>query len=133
MKVGEAEDKAALVFLKDLSRRGIQLDELVQCLEVINCQPALQFFRPGASKCLKYSAACVVEYSCAATPKITRLAEDDQQKTLKVGETLKLSVEASCDPGPLNYAWFHNQRPLPTTNSPLLTIHNVTTGHAGNG
>lgn len=51
MTVGQREDKAALVFLKDLSRRGIALKELVDCLEVIKCQPALNFFLEGASMC----------------------------------------------------------------------------------
>ena len=48
--VGQAEDKAALNFLKDLSKRGVELTELVECLEIIKCQPALNFFQQGASE-----------------------------------------------------------------------------------
>lgn len=57
VEVGKAEDKAALVFLQDLCKRGIQLDDFIHCLEKINCQQAVRFFQPGASKC----SACHTE------------------------------------------------------------------------
>ena len=51
--VGQHEDKAALIFLKDLRKRGITLQEFVKCLEIVKCQPALNVFNHGASAYLK--------------------------------------------------------------------------------
>lgn len=68
---------------------------------------------------------------CVATPEVTPLPEADRHKRVKVGENLELSVEARCDPGPLDYVWFHNRKPLPGVNSPRLTLRSVGTGHAG--
>ncbi len=53
--VGQHEDKAALVFLKDLSKRGITFQEFVKCLEIIRCQPALNVFNHEASM---YASPC---------------------------------------------------------------------------
>ena len=50
MAVGQRDDKAAYTFLKDLSKRGIVVDQLVECLKVIKCQGALNFFLKGTSK-----------------------------------------------------------------------------------
>ena len=61
--VGQTEDKAAWVFLKDLRGRGIQLDDLVQCLKTINCHQALRLFEPGeASECISplYMLAVII-------------------------------------------------------------------------
>ena len=50
MTIGQSESGAALTFLRDLRKRGIDLQELVDCLKVIKCQPALNFFIQGASR-----------------------------------------------------------------------------------
>lgn len=50
--MGQREDKAALTFLKDLCKRGIELKEFVDCLKVIKCQPAVNYFLQGASMCV---------------------------------------------------------------------------------
>lgn len=49
--MSQAEDKAALVFLKDLTKIGIEVEELVNCLEIVKCWKAVNFFQKGASMC----------------------------------------------------------------------------------
>lgn len=68
-----------------------------------------------------------------ATPEIRQLAQPALYRKVKVRDTLELGVEASCNPGPLDYCWFHNQQPLPETNSSHLVLRNITTTQEGRG